>query len=54
MFESKRYMTCGVQAGIPFELQLFMWALIDEMPEPKDYFQIFRLTVNNGKQHVFS
>lgn len=53
MFESKRYMTCGVQAEIPFELQLFMWALIDEMSEPKDYFQIFRLTVNNGKQHVY-
>ncbi|MBO5383863.1 MAG: DUF960 domain-containing protein [Ruminococcus sp.] len=53
MFELKRYMTCGVQAAIPFELQLFMWALIDEMPEPKDYFQIFRLTVNNGKQHVY-
>lgn len=46
-------MTCGVQSAIPFELQLFMWALIDEMPEPKDSFQIFRLTVNNGKQHVY-
>lgn len=52
MFNSKRYLTRGVQAAIPFELQFFMWKCVDELPEPKDYFQIFRLTVQNGKQHI--
>lgn len=53
MFDTKHYMTCGVQESIPFELQLFMWALIDKMPEPKDFLQVFRLTADNGKQRVY-
>lgn len=52
MFDSERYLTRGVQNEIPFELQLFMWSLIDILPEPKDYFQVFKLTVQNGKQHI--
>lgn len=27
---------------IPHELQMFMWQAIDQMPEPKDYFQVIR------------
>ena len=52
MFNSNRYLTRGVQTVIPFELQFFMWELIDQLPEPKDYFQVFKLTVQNGKQHI--
>ena len=52
MFNSNRYLTRGVQTTIPFELQFFMWELIDQLPEPKDRFQIFRLTIQNGKQHI--
>lgn len=52
MFDSERYLTRGVQATIPFELQLFMWSLIDELPEPKDYLQVFRLFVLEGVQHI--
>lgn len=52
MFNSNRYLTRGVQTEIPFELQFFMWELIDQLSEPKDYFQVFKLTVQNGKQHI--
>lgn len=38
---------------IPFELQLFMWALIAQLPEPKDYLQVFRLSVSEkGTQRI--
>lgn len=43
MFNNQRYLTKGVQAEIPLELQLFMWGCIDGLPEERDYFQVFRL-----------
>ena len=54
MFEKNkgRYLTGGVSAEIPTELQIFMWSAIDRMPEPKDYLQVFRLTVENGLQVI--
>ena len=52
MFNFNRYITKGVQAEIPPELQLFMWELIDHMPSPKDYLQVFKLSINRGKQHI--
>ncbi|MBQ8960311.1 MAG: DUF960 domain-containing protein [Ruminococcus sp.] len=54
MFEREkgRYLTSGVDAKIPPELQLFMWEAIDRMPEPKDYLQVFRLSVENGLQII--
>ena len=52
MFNSNRYLTRGVQTTIPFELQFFMWELIDQLAEPKDYFQVFKLTIQDGKQHI--
>ena len=54
MFEKNkgRYLTRGVSAEIPPELQLFMWQAIDQMPEPKDYLQVFRLSVKNGLQVI--
>ena len=50
--EKKRYLTRGVDETIPPELQLFMWEAIDQMPEPKDYLQVFELTVANGLQVI--
>ena len=46
--EKKRYLTRGVDETIPSEMQLFMWQAIDHMPEPKDYLQVFTLSVENG------
>ena len=52
MFQNKRFLTRGVQAEIPMELQLFLWNCIDQLPEERDYFQVFKLDVCNGKQHI--
>ena len=52
-FQGQRYLTRGVQTEIPFDLQMFMWYLIDHLPEPKDYLQVFRLSVSDdGTQRV--
>ena len=50
--EKKRYLTRSVDENIPVELQLFMWQAIDHMPQPKDYLQVFRLSVENGLQVI--
>lgn len=52
MFQNKRYITKGVLAEIPFDLQLFMWECIDRMSEPKDYFQIFTFKSAGILQHI--
>ena len=52
MFQNKRFLTRGVQAEIPVELQLFLWHCIDQLPEERDYFQVFKLDMCNGKQHI--
>ena len=43
MFQNKRFLTRGVQAELPVELQLFLWNCIDQLPEERDYFQVFKL-----------
>ena len=54
MFEKSkdRYLTRGVDAEISIELQVLMWQAVDQMPEPKDYLQVFRLSEENGLQIV--
>ena len=52
-FNGQRYLTRGVQAEIPFELQLFMWYLVSDLNKPKDYLQVFRLSVSDrGTQRI--
>jgi hypothetical protein len=54
MFEADkpRYLTCGVDAKIPLSLQVFLWQCVEEMPEPKDYLQVFKLSSVNGLQVI--
>ena len=54
MFESNkpRYLTRGVNELILPELRIFMWTMIDNMQEPKDYLQVFNLYVVDGVQIV--
>ena len=47
-----RYLTIGVDEKIPIDIQIFMWEAVDNMPEPKDYLQVFNLTVQNGLQII--
>ena len=54
MFESNkpRYLTRGVDAEIPLNIQVFLWSCIDNMPEEKDYLQAFNLLNVNGLQVI--
>ena len=54
MFEGNkpRYLTRGVDAEIPPEIQVFLWAAIDKMLGPKDYLQVFKLSAVNGLQVI--
>lgn len=48
MFNNQHYLTRGINAEIPFELQIFMWECIDRLPKECDYFQVFKLENLNG------
>ena len=52
MFDNERYLTCGVDAAIPLELQLFLWECVVRMPAPKDYLQVFELSPSGQMQLV--
>ena len=52
MFSNQRYITRGVIAEIPLELQIFMWECIDRLPENRDYFQVFELESLDGIQRI--
>ena len=52
MFKNKRFITKGVSSEVNLLLQLFMWQCIDEIPPPKDYLQVFKLTLEDGKQKI--
>lgn len=43
MFEKKnqRFLTPGIKEGVPLEVQLLLWHLIDDSDWQKDYLQIF-------------
>ena len=47
-----RYLTRGVDAEIPLDIQAFLWNAIDNMPENRDYLQVFKLSVVNGLQVI--
>lgn len=52
MFDNQRYITRGIYAEIPVELQALMWECIDRLPEECDYFQVFKLESLNGIQRI--
>ena len=52
MFKNKRFITKGVESDVALLLQLFMWQCIDEMKVPKDYLQVFQLTLEDNKQKI--
>lgn len=52
MFKNSRYLTKGVQENISLELQIFMWDCIDNLSEPKDYLQVFNLSVIDSFQRI--
>ena len=44
MFNNKRYATRGVMENVNPILQLFLWQLVDSMPLPRDYLQVFKIS----------
>ena len=52
MFDNQRFLTRGVDAEIPPELQLFLWSCIDRLPEERDYFQVFKLEPMGEMQRI--
>ena len=52
MFKNEKYVTKGVNSEVSLLLQLFMWQCIEEMPPPKDYLQVFKFTLEAGKQKI--
>ena len=51
-FNNQRLITCGVDSTMNPLLIAFLWHLIDAMPPPKDYLQVFELTEESGGQKI--
>ena len=51
-FRNKRFITAGINEKVDLILQIFMWEVIDDMPEPKDYLQVFNFEEVDGKQKI--
>lgn len=49
MFEkgNQRFLTPGIKEGVPLEVQLLLWQLIDASDGQMDYLQIFELHKDN-------
>ena len=53
MFNSQKFLTCGVMAEIPSWLTNLMWHIVLTMEvEKKDYLQVFTLTKLPTGQHI--
>lgn len=52
MFQNPHYLTKGISLTLPPETVLLLWQMVADMPEPKDYLQVFRLSVEQGRQKV--
>lgn len=55
MRKIERYMTRGIQADVPMEIQLFLWELQTEIRKNSkeiDYLQVYDLEVKEGRQKV--
>ena len=55
MKKIERYMTRGIQANVPMEIQLFLWELqmaIRKNSKEIDYLQVYRLKMEEGKQRI--
>ena len=52
MFTNKRYLTCGVDATIPPDIQLFMWGCVEKLRDPRDYLQVFELKPVGSMQSI--
>lgn len=55
MKKIERYMTRGIQANVPLEIQLFLWEFQTEIRKNNkeiDYLQIYDLTIEEEQQKI--
>lgn len=52
MFQNPHYITEGINQTFPSEMRSELWLMVARLPEPKDYLQIFRFFIKEGKQMV--
>ena len=48
-FQGARYVTRGINGSLPYELQLLIWDLIDQLDVEQDYLQVFKLVDKEGE-----
>ena len=48
----KRVVTRGVMEKIDFFLQIIMWNMVEKIPSPKDYLQVFEFENQNGQLKI--
>ena len=48
MFNNNRYITCGIATTLPQEIIALLWSLIEELPAPADYLQVFSISYTGG------
>lgn len=51
-FKVRRFITCGVAEKVDILLQIFIWECIENLPQPKDYLQVFEFAEENGKLKI--
>ena len=52
LFQNPHYLTRGVDAEIPLELQVFMWECVNSLPADRDYLQVFKLEPMGEMQRI--
>ena len=52
MIKNARYATRGVMENVNPVLLLFLWQLVDSMPLPRDYLQVFQFSKEGDKLKI--
>ncbi|WP_407535827.1 DUF960 family protein [Cetobacterium somerae] len=52
-FKNTKYITKGIQATLPFEIQLLLWNMIEVMNvKKKDYLQVFKFKIIDKDKRI--
>lgn len=49
---NNRYITKGINEQTPRWIQNLLWYMIDTLEDPKDYLQVFLLSIKEGQQSI--
>ena len=51
-FKNQRFITKGVSENVDPRLIILLWALVDDMPRPCDYLQVFEISENEPEKRL--